>query len=196
MRLLVLILAMALSVALALWSRQPLAPLSEGWFKAGANTADYEVGLDLVTQLSGRGAKTIRYPGSGDTGQHSVAMITQTILADNYRGRQVRFAAQVKTEDVEGWSGLWMRIDGPEQEILALDNMQARPLRGDADWLEYPVILNVPKEAVVISFGLLQAGNGQTWMDQLSFRIVENQQPTSDGSPEDSDYSFRTEPTL
>lgn len=196
MRLLVLLIAIALSIAASAWSRQALSPLSEGWFKAGVATHRYEVGLDKVTQLSGRGAKTIRNSEQGYEGQDSMAMISQTILADNYRGKQVRFSARVRTVDVTGWSGLWMRIDGPDQEVLALDNMQARALRGDIEWTEFPVILNVPNDAVAISFGLLQSGAGQSWMDELSFAVVENLQPTGDNAAEENRYRFRTEPTL
>ena len=71
-----------------------------------------------------------------------------------------------------------MRIDGPMQPgsnaaaMLGFDNMQSRPIKGTADWKQYDVVLDVPNEARGIAFGILLAGAGQAWMDDLQFEAV------------------------
>jgi hypothetical protein len=52
-------------------------------------------------------------------------------MMQNYLGKRVRFSAAVKTEDVQSWAGLWMRVDKGSQTV-EFDNMQDRPLKGTA----------------------------------------------------------------
>lgn len=72
--------------------------------------------------------------GSG-TGEDEYATVMQQFSADRFLGNQVRFAAFVKAQDVDGWAGLWMRLDGRFGVTLKLDNMQNRPIRGTSERL-------------------------------------------------------------
>jgi hypothetical protein len=56
--------------------------------------------------------------------------------------------------------------------MLALDNMQNRPIRGSSAWTSYSVVLDVPPEAQWIAFGILLAGPGRAWLDGLQFEAV------------------------
>jgi hypothetical protein len=40
--------------------------------------------------------------------------LMQDFRAKQYVGKRVRFSAFVKSENVEGWAGLWMRVDKGE----------------------------------------------------------------------------------
>ncbi len=82
----------------------------------------------------------------------------------------MRFAAVVKSERVEIWTGLWMRIDGPEDgKALGFDNMLNRPMHGTTDRQRYEVVLDVPQESVYVAFGLLLGGRGQAWLSDVHF---------------------------
>ena len=73
------------------------------------------------------------------------------------------------------WAGLWFRVDGPnngEPQSLAFDNMQERPIKGTTDWTRYEIVLDVPEAAQRLAFGILLAGGGQVWMDDLKFEVV------------------------
>src|SRR5262249_6901166 len=98
--------------------------------------------------------------------------VTQLIKADTYRGRRVRLAGFLKTRDVVDWSGLWLRVDGPNS-TLAFDNMASRPVKGTTDWTRYEVVLDVPEAAVRLAFGPLLVGAGQVWADDLSLDVVD-----------------------
>ncbi len=70
------------------------------------------------------------------------------------------------------WAGLWFRVDGPNNTTLAFDNMEQRAIKGTTDWTRYEIVLDVPNEAQRLAFGVLLAGGGQVWMDDLRFEVV------------------------
>ena len=55
-------------------------------------------------------------------------------------------------EEVKGWAGLWMRVDGKEKTGIAFDNMANRSIKGTTDWKTYEVVLDVPDDAEEIFF--------------------------------------------
>ena len=87
--------------------------------------------------------------------------------------------AQVKTQDVLEWAGLWMRVD-LGQKPSAFDNMQNRPLKGSSDWVPVSIVLDVDPKATGLAFGILLAGRGAAWIDDLTFNVVGPEVPTTD----------------
>jgi hypothetical protein len=139
------------------------------WFMAGSHPNDYEQGSDSVVTYHG---KNSGYLKAGDAQPEGFGTLMQMFKADQYRNKRMRFSAAVKSDGVENWAGLWMRIDGPESKSLGFDNMQNRPIRGTSDWQAYQVILNVPQESVHIAFGILLSGKGQVWLSDVHFEEV------------------------
>jgi len=64
-----------------------------------------------------------------------------------------------------------MRVD-KGTEPLAFDNMQKRPIIGTTGWQRYYIVLDVPKDATGIAFGILLSGPGQVWLNSTKFEIV------------------------
>jgi len=62
-----------------------------------------------------------------------------------------------RTCEVADRAGLWLRVDGP-LGMLALDNMQDRPLRGTTGWTQASIVLDVAHEATHLVFGGLPEG--------------------------------------
>jgi hypothetical protein len=100
------------------------------------------------------------------------------IQARQYLGKRVRLSGYVKAEGVEGWSGLWMRVD-KEHEMLEFDNMQDRPIKGTSDWRTYDVVLDVPQGATGIAFGILLCGPGRVWLSGTKFEVVSDATKTT-----------------
>ena len=194
MKLSALLVAASLSLAVNFWALQPLASLPEAWIKAGPGVNAYELGVDHLEQRSGRGSKTIR--SLNGVIEQDFATVMQNLRADQYRGSQVRFSAEIKSSELVGWGGLWMQVEASGGKILALDNMQARPIKQDSEWQRHEVILNIAPEATLIRFGLHMTGVGQIWMDNLVFEKVLNQSSTNTGVSPDDFVSERTEPVL
>ena len=52
--------------------------------------------------------------------------------------------------------------------------MEDRSIRGTTDWTQYQVVLNVPKNAAMMKFGLLLFGTGQVWLDECVLEVVDD----------------------
>jgi AraC family transcriptional regulator len=57
--------------------------------------------------------------------------------------------------------------------------MQERPIKGTIDWQPYNVVLDVPKDATGISFGILLTGSGRVWLNSTKFEVVGVDVPTT-----------------
>ena len=93
------------------------------------------------------------------------------IINKAFEGRKIKLTGYLKTENVTGGAGLWMRIDG-EESTLAFDNMESRPVTGTTDWKEYSIELDYDQQyAKKIVVGGLIAGTGKLWMDDFHISI-------------------------
>lgn len=86
-------------------------------------------------------------------------------------GHRITYTGWIRTAGVtEGYAGLWWRVDGPDG-MLAFDNMMARGVKGDTEWTQYTIELDVGAEVTNINFGCLLPGNGTAWFDDLQVLI-------------------------
>jgi hypothetical protein len=85
----------------------------------------------------------------------------QVVHARRYVGSRLRLSGDAAVQDVDGWFGFWLRVDGEGQgQPLAFDNMESRPLVGTRGWGRYEVVLDVSQEATAVAFGFLLVGTG------------------------------------
>lgn len=140
--------------------------IPQGWMAAGSNPQDYEFTLDAKTFHSGSASGLLKSKKEKPQG---FGTLMQEFLAENYRGKRMKFSAFVKTEHVEGWSGLWMKVEGAGHDSLGFDNMKNRAITGTQEWKKYDVILDVPQESRLIAFGILLSGSGKVWIDDITF---------------------------
>jgi hypothetical protein len=156
-------------------------PLPAGWTKAGNQPAEYDVGTDTGTRHGGRASGFVKFVA---TEPHGFGTLMQTSGPGAYLGKRVRLSAFVKTEKVDrGWAGLWLRLDGPQAgqspRVLGFDNMQDRGIKATNDWKRVEIVLDVPAETVNLAFGVLLAGDGEVWIDDLAFEIVPQTVPVT-----------------
>jgi len=88
----------------------------------------------------------------------------------DFAGTSVELRGFLKTDNVTGYVGLWMREDGDSGSV-AFDNMQNRQVKGTHDWTEYSITLPLRAEAKRLFFGVLSAGAGTTWADDLQLTV-------------------------
>jgi hypothetical protein len=142
----------------------------EGWILSGARAKSYEIGEDTSEGASKKIPRFIRYTG-GDSSQFGTLM--QQISAKNYQGKRVRFQALVKTREVNNWAGLWMSaLRSREERPEAFYNSQDKPIAGTTGWQLRSVTLDIPADATTLNFGVINAGSGQVWIDDLSLEVV------------------------
>lgn len=151
--------------------------LPQPWFKNGQPPAAEQCAAGVDAQLEARGTRNITLKCDATVEGFVGAM--QTFSAEKYRGQRVRFSALIKTEALEGWGGLWMRVDDADKPSTSFDNMSDRAVRGTTDWTPYSVVLDVSPNAQGIFFGTLSSGNGQLWISDLRFEIVDRTVPVT-----------------
>lgn len=152
--------------------------LPQGW---GGGNPGYELAVDRTVAHDGKQSGRISYVGEGEPEKPGFGTLTQGISADAFRSQRVRYSGYVRTKNVEGGVGLWMRVDGPERgRSLSFDNMMDRRITGTMDWKRYEIVLDVPKEATAIYFGMLVSGKGTAWVDDLKLEEVTRDTPITD----------------
>lgn len=155
----------------------------ESWFIAGSHPKDYEIGIDTNTTYNGKNSGYIK---STEEEPEGFGTLMQMFKANSYQNKRMRFSAVVKSEEIEDWAGLWMRVDGPERgKSLAFDNMQDRPIKGTTDWQKYEVVLDVPQESVYVAFGILLSRRGGVWLSDVQFEEVGTDVPVTSAQREE-----------
>lgn len=172
------IVAIACAVV-TLWSGMVMAESSapKDWNIYGSKPEAYVIQVDPA-QKSAYG-KSVSLASKGEVSGATTATLMQTIKADDYRGKRVRFAGYIKGQGVKSWAGLWMRVNDAADKVAIMDNMEKRAFRGDGDWRKYEVVLDIPSDSAKISFGMLLVGQGRIWVSGLDFQIVDATVPVT-----------------
>ena len=164
----------ATAVAVGLFSVPALAAFADlpaGWFKAGSHPAEYDMGLDeSVRRDTGKSSATVKSVVEKPAGiRHPDADVTTRRVP-----RQARASLRVREvrQGQRSGPGLWFRVDGPNNSTLAFDNMQQRAIKGTTDWTATRSCSTCPTRRERLAFGILLAGGGQVWMDDLNFEVV------------------------
>ncbi|BBX33217.1 hypothetical protein [Mycolicibacterium mageritense] len=147
----------------------------KGWTMAGSHPADYEY---KPTGETVDNNVVVRLRAVNDTADGFGTMM-QVIAPTKYLGTRVRLSGSLKGNDIDGWAGLWLRVDGQRGAPSAFDNMQDRPVRGSTDWSRAEVVLDVDEHATAIAFGVLLSGTGSVDISSLRFEEVDSGVPVT-----------------
>lgn len=143
----------------------------KGWFLSGADPFNYEMGVNREIVHQGKASGYLK--SNTVLGGDNFATMMQQFKAEKYLNKRIRLSGFLKTKDVVAFSSMWMRVDNAKGDVIQFDNMSNRPIKGETNWSLYSIILDVPKESFLISFGIILAGRGQVWVDQLTFEEVD-----------------------
>lgn len=149
----------------------------KGWFLSGGNPFLYEMGIDQKIVHQGKASGYLKSKTVQDSGEFATMM--QEFRADRYKGKRVKLSGFIKTENVQSFCGLWMRVDSSLEDVLQFDNMSNRPIIGTNNWNQYSIVLDIPDNSATISFGVMLMGKGHVWMDGLTFEEVDESVPTT-----------------
>jgi len=147
-----------------------------GWFPAGSNPSEYEMGIDNSVFQNGQACAYIK---SKSPKENQFGTLMQTISAENYLGKRLMLSGYIKSEDVNGWSGMWMRIDGESNQQLGFDNMRDRAIKGTTEWKKYEIVLDIPENSTTINYGVLLGGDGEVWFDNFELKEVDKNVPVT-----------------
>jgi hypothetical protein len=147
-----------------------------GWFTAGSAPQYYSVDTDAAVTFLGKPSVRLTSAAPNPSG---FVTVMQSFLPDHYQSKRVRLSGFVKSSAVQGWAGLWMRVDSG-YITASFDNMQGRPITGTTDWTPYSVVLDVGQSATGINFGILLDGVGAVWLSGVKFEVVDSSVPVTD----------------
>jgi beta-lactamase regulating signal transducer with metallopeptidase domain len=147
-----------------------------GWFLAGDHTQNYLIGVDRESKYQGHPSAYLK---AKPTATEGFGTLMQDFEAAQYVGKRVRFRASVKSEGVNNWAGMWMRVD-IGKKAAAFDNMEDRPIKGTTGWHTYAIVLDVPEDATGIFFGILLNEGGTVWLNSVKFETVGTDVPVTD----------------
>lgn len=147
---------------------------------AGANPSSFEAVVDTAIAHSGTQCAHM-YPRK-NTGSDEWGTLMQQIAPGEFLGKRVLMSLWCKTKKVSGWVAPWMRVDGEKRsDTVSFDNFCTRQIKGTTDWTQYQIVLDVPQKSTNVAFGvMLGGGDGQLWIDDVSFEIVGTDVPVTD----------------
>ncbi len=134
------------------------------WFAGGKG---YEASLDSAEYSNGSHSLKLQYKMPGDFG-----VATGQFPIKFAKGKKCKFIGYIKTDNViNGYAGLWFRVDGKNFKQLAFDNMYDRGAAGTTGWQKYEIELPCDTSAVGIYFGGLLTGEGTAWFDNFQVEL-------------------------
>nr|WP_264930839.1 AraC family transcriptional regulator [Paenibacillus sp. LS1] len=160
-----------------------------GWMLTGSHPQNYEMGIDPAEVHQGKASGYLKAVTPMEPNEFATMM--QQFRADKYVGKRMKLSGFVKTERVDAFCGLWMRVDNNVHDVLQFDNMHDRPITGTQPWNQYNIVLDVPEDSAVISFGVILNGKGKVWVDSFRFEEVDLNTPLTHMETE---YEMSDEP--
>lgn len=141
------------------------------WFVTGLGREHYA--LSTEREVIWNGSASVELAPIEGAYDVSWGALMQSAVADGFRGQRIEFSAHLRTEAVEGGSGLWFRADDAHGATVAFDSMESRSIREGNSWARYSIVLDIPTHAVSIHYGIVQIGRGSTWFDHAHIETVD-----------------------
>jgi len=140
----------------------------EGWISPTVGVG-YPVEVVEENPKNGKRAALLHSVKTSQSDARVFGNLMQIIDATRFRGRRVRFRAAVRMEgaDAMARAQLWLRVDRAGQQMGFFSNMDDRPITA-AEWQYYEIVGDVDEDAAVVNIGMMLAGKGKAWLDDVS----------------------------
>ena len=141
----------------------PGAPVT-GWIFSQSAAGNYEEGEE--------NAGAVRCVRSFLPRPDGYAALTRTYPAGDLRGRRIRLAGRLKTEDAERVEIVVSAVSGDAADIARLALGDGR-MAGTLDWRGYEMVIDIPQEAQRLVVGIQTTGKGTVWARDFSLEVVD-----------------------
>ena len=158
------------------------------WGLRGSAPWDFAVTLDREVRTSGKASALFSARGESA----GFATMFQTSVATSVRGKRVEFSVDLRTRGATQGVNLLLRAEDARGRTVAFDNMQTsygtdrrpdqlinRGVIGDTEWSTQRVVVDIPKEAQVFTYGVSLFGGGKAWIDNARIEVVTNEVATT-----------------
>ncbi len=145
-----------------------------GWIFSQSAAGNYQDGEE--------NGGAVRYVRAFLPRPEGYAALTQTFAAGDLRGRRIRLAGRLLTEDAEKIEIVVSAVIGDEADIarMALGDGSRS---GTVDWRRYEMVVDIPDGAQRLVVGIQTTGTGTVWVRDFSLEVVDGAVPvTADAS--------------
>jgi erythromycin esterase len=133
------------------------------------NDENYRATFDSGTAYSGK--RSFRFDFLKRS-PRIIGLTNRSLDPAKILGTTITYTAYIRTKNVEdGEALLWMRVDGKDNQVLAMSSMDNHGATGTSDWKQFKIELPVDKAADNINFGMLHTGTGSAWFDKLEILV-------------------------
>ena len=146
-----------------------------GWFNSAGYVDHVSLvyKIDVIPRSDGEIGTCILFQNM-EVRSNDFGSLMQRCPAKYLAGKVIRFEGEVKTKNITGWAGLWLRADGDTIPTLFFDNMNNRPIRGTTAWKRYVIDAQLPEETAWLNYGIVLSGRGMMWADNFHLSVWEN----------------------
>jgi len=145
----------------------------EGWFSI-QHAGDLSYTFKLDTTNPHGGLRSVRID---NVGPEPFGAIYQQLPAAAHRGRKLRLAAWLRTDDARGsmtGGGAVLMLQAMHGGApVASNHMQDAPVKGSTGWKRHAVELAVPADADQIEAGAMLHGPGTLWLDDVELVVLD-----------------------
>ena len=148
------------------------------WGSTSTMSRAYELGIDEDTKYEGNASGVLS--STYDTAQGNVFYyLVQNIRTDNYKGKKVRFSAQIKTENVEDKATFWVGVRDLADAPMSPNTSGSVERKGTTDWQKYEAEIDVPDDSLYFLMFIGLQGKGKMWIDDVRLEVVGDYVPAT-----------------
>lgn len=153
-----------------------------GWGVSSFISRAFEWGTDSETKYNGNASGVINR--SIDVTRDGVNLyLSQFVSTADYRGKRIRFSAQIKTENVKDQATLWIGARDIADRPMSPDTVGTESHTGTADWQKYQAEINVPNDSLYFLIFIGLEGQGKMWIDDVKLEVIGNYVPPTPTPP-------------
>ncbi|MCX6155592.1 MAG: S41 family peptidase [Candidatus Kapabacteria bacterium] len=129
----------------------------------------------ITEEKPAQGKYCLELSHNGENSDTIYGSVFQSIEANQYRGKRIRFKAQVRAEisSSRGSAHLFVRERFKDRTSGFYEMMEDNPIV-IGEWKSYEILGEIDSKADIINFGLILKGSGKAWIDDCSFEIIQS----------------------
>lgn len=145
-----------------------------GWDGPADDTPGSDTAYEFASVAEGHSGRAVVLRRTSVPNDRGYGSMAQSLDAAPYRGKRIRYRAWAKArvQAPGAFVGLWLRVDLPNKGMGFFDNMGGRPIV-DGAWRAYEIEGYVSRNAERVVAGLMQAGDGEAFIDEASLEITD-----------------------
>jgi hypothetical protein len=147
------------------------------WGITGSNSEVYTLRTNRAVVLSGSASAVLEADPEADASRFG--SLVQASSAAAFKGKRIELSGYIAAENALAGASIWLRADDANGTVVAFENSFARGVQGTTEWTYQNIVIDIPKEAVVVFYGAMLSGRGRLYVDDVQFRVVDVSVPVT-----------------